>query len=107
MLWDTAPRRPLGSPLRVGVGDSDPRVAFNGARQLLASIDSLRQALKMWDTTRPTRVTTARLPGHLVGVHPQVNGDGALFAVGAGDTHDDICDVTADGCDNFARFQLI
>ncbi|MEU0566514.1 WD40 repeat domain-containing serine/threonine protein kinase [Nonomuraea sp. NPDC005983] len=90
VLWDAVRRRPLGSPLRVSIGDSDMKLAFSGDGRLLASASSMGASLRMWDTSQPSRVTTARLPGNWSVSTLAVNGDGTLVAVGASDTIDDI-----------------
>ncbi|MEU7833766.1 protein kinase [Nonomuraea sp. NPDC049129] len=90
VLWDVARRRPLGSPLKVTIADGDLALAFSADGRLLASIGGLGQRLEMWDTSQPSRVSAARLPGHWTASTVAVNGDGTLVAVGASDGNDDL-----------------
>ncbi|WP_250572546.1 WD40 repeat domain-containing serine/threonine protein kinase [Nonomuraea sediminis] len=89
VLWDAAKRRPLGSPLKTGLGDGDLLTAFSGDGRLLASISSMGQHLTMWDVSQSSRVTKVRLPGNWMASTLAVNENGTLVAVGAADTIDD------------------
>ncbi|MBT2232168.1 WD40 repeat domain-containing serine/threonine protein kinase [Nonomuraea sp. NEAU-A123] len=90
VLWDVVRRRPLGSPLKITIGDGDMALAFSGDGRLLASIGGLGQRLQMRDTSQPSHVSEARLPGNWTASTMAVNGNGTLVAVGASDTNDDL-----------------
>ncbi|MFD1536998.1 serine/threonine-protein kinase [Nonomuraea guangzhouensis] len=90
VLWDVVRRRPLGSPLKITIGDGAMALAFSADGRLLASIGAMGQRLEMRDTSQPARVSAGRLPSGWIASTVAVNGNGTLVAVGAADTTDDL-----------------
>ncbi|MEV4575322.1 WD40 repeat domain-containing serine/threonine protein kinase [Nonomuraea jabiensis] len=85
VLWDAEKLRPLGSPLKIGLGDGDLHFAFSGDGRLLAAFSGMGKPLEMWDTAQPSRVTRAQLPGEWMPDAVAVNENGTLVAIAADD----------------------
>ncbi|MEV4362264.1 WD40 repeat domain-containing serine/threonine protein kinase [Nonomuraea sp. NPDC049625] len=86
VLWDAEKLRPLGSPLKIRIGDGTLGFAFSGDGRLLAAFSGMGKPLEMWDTAQPSRVTRAQLPGEWMADAVAVNEHGTLVAIAATDT---------------------
>ncbi|MET9251524.1 serine/threonine-protein kinase [Nonomuraea sp. NPDC003709] len=85
VLWDAERLRPLGSPLKIRIGDGDLHFAFSGDGRLLAAFSGVGKPLEMWDTAQPSRVTRVPLPGDWMANAVAVNEHGTLVAIAAHD----------------------